>query len=189
VAAILETSTHNRKETIMRKQSMLAILILVALGAPGPVRANGGVDPMRCEARRMRCDSRRFDCLVRCDRRSSQPTQVRADANTSPQDDCASACEKRAGVAMARIENNPPCVSNPVPGEPRMCEARLLRLGAEDLVCTARCSSQALRDSTADSTTCLQDCATRCIAMVNTTLASPICSDGRVGTDPICAIQ
>ena len=133
----------------MYRQTVMRMLTLAVLSAPGLMRADGGIDPMRCEARRMRSDSRRFECLVRCDRRSSQHADARMDADTSPQDDCASACQKRAAAAMARVENNPPCATHPVPGEPGTCEARLLRLGAENLVCNARCTSRAQRDSNA----------------------------------------
>jgi hypothetical protein len=162
----------------MFKHSMMAMVTLAALSAAGPVRADGGTDPLRCEARRMRCDSRQFECLVRCDHRVK-----------SSQTDCTSACEKRATQAMNRIENNPPCTVGPVTAEPGTCEARQLRIGAASLVCSARCTSRGQGNDAFDLAACLQTCQTRCNTVLEEIQASPICADGRVGTDPICGAQ
>jgi hypothetical protein len=173
----------------MFRQLTLAMVTLAALSAAGPVRADGGTDPMRCEARRLRCDSRRFECLVRCDHRASRQSAHSMDAATSPQTDCASTCEQRAKQAMDRIDNNPPCTVDPVIPEPRTCEARLLRVSAANFVCNARCTSRAQGNDAFDATTCFQTCQTSCTTVLGDTLASPICADGRIGTDPICAAQ
>jgi hypothetical protein len=167
----------------MLKHSMMALTTLAALSAPGPLRADPGTDPVRCEARRMQCDSRRFECLARCDRPASQQAGANTDTTTSVQTNCTTACEKRAKKAMDRIENNPPCMVVP---DQRTCEARLLRVGAASLVCSARCASRAQGNDAPNQAACLQACETYCNATVAETLGSPICLDGRVGTDPIC---
>lgn len=169
----------------MLTRSMMAMATLAALSAPLPLWAQGRTDPMRCEARRMRCDSQKFECLVRCDK-----TTGSSGAATAAQSKCEQSCDKRAKKVMDRIEQNPPCVAVPGGGGvPGTCEARLLRVGAANLVCASRCTDQAQGNAAFDLDACRATCEDRCNTSSGDILASPICSKGRIGTDPVCGPQ
>jgi len=167
------------------RDAMMAVLTLAALSAPVPLSAQGHTDPMRCEARRMRCDSKQFECLVRCAGGATGST----DTPTTKQSACKQACEKHAKQVMDRIERNPPCASGPIVGVPDTCEARVLRIGAASLVCASRCADQAQGHDAFDLDGCRQACQDRCNTSLADMLASPVCSDGRVGTDAVCSAQ
>ena len=168
----------------MMKHTITILTTLAALS--GGVARAADDDAMRCQARELRCDSKYFQCLSRCDRRDARgPAQARPAATAAAGTDCEARCEQRHGTAMLRITTTPPCVSVDAPPDPSSCEARLLRIQANRLVCESRCATGAGKRF--DPEACLARCADRCDTAYDEAMTQGNCSAGRVGESPVCS--
>ncbi|MEO8601087.1 MAG: hypothetical protein ABI629_00785 [bacterium] len=158
--------------------------IVAVLGAASAAAASG-VNPLRCEARKLRVESQFYECGSRCDRRA---TREGPSDNASPaaDTDCDANCAARYDVAMHHADTTSPCVLDGEPDPPR-CEARLLRVRASERVCQSRCARRTRHG--ADATECLVRCQTRCGTVADDTLAQMVCAAGRMNGSEICTAE
>jgi hypothetical protein len=165
-----------------RNQTML---IVVAVLGVASAALGGGADPLRCEARKLRCDSEYFQCVSRCDRRAAREAARPPDARPAAVDaDCEDKCAARHDETMLRIALIAPCAGAEGAPDPASCEARLLRVAANNRVCESRCSR---RDRPSENAAdCLARCEARCATAAGETLAQAICADGRMSEDQVC---
>jgi hypothetical protein len=162
----------------------LTLIMLAAIGG-GIARAQDD-DAMRCQAQTLRCESEYFQCLSRCGRRDARvAAQARPALPTT--DDCEARCEQRHASSLQRINTTPPCQIVLVTPDPSSCEARLLRINANRLVCESRCANGAGKRF--DLTACLARCDTRCGTAYDDAMAQGNCSAGRIGESPVCGGQ
>ena len=161
-----------------------SILVLLAvLGTTSAALANGA-DPLRCEARKLRCDSEYFQCVSRCDRRAARVAARPAGARPAATDTtCEEKCVVRHERTMLRIATTSPCAETDTP-DPATCEARLLRLAANDRLCEARCGRRERR--TGEATECLARCQARCDGALDDVLAQIVCAEGRMSGEEVC---
>jgi hypothetical protein len=163
----------------MMKHTITILTTLAALS--GSVARAQDDDAMRCQARELRCDSEYYQCLSRCDRRDARVAALERPAAAEAGTDCEARCEQRHDAAMLRITTNPPCLLVKTPPDPISCEARLLRIQANRLVCESRCASGA------DPEACLARCTSRCDTAYDEAMMQGNCSAGRVGESPVCS--
>lgn len=158
------------------------VLIVVAMLGLASAAQGGGADPLRCEARQLRAESQYFQCVSRCDRRAARrPPGARPAASGA---DCEDKCAARHDETMQRIALTAPCAGAEGAPDPASCEARLLRIAANDRVCTSRCSRRERPSETVAD--CEARCTTRCATAVDETLARAICTGGRMSEDQVC---
>ncbi|MDX2168279.1 MAG: hypothetical protein SF182_14490 [Deltaproteobacteria bacterium] len=170
----------------MSNRNQMVLILVAVLGTAGTA-LGCGADPLRCEARKLRGDSEYFQCVSRCDRRSSREAARLGGARPAAADtDCEDKCAARHDETMQRIAVISPCASEGTP-DPATCEARLLRIAANHRICQSRCGR---RDRTSESTAdCLARCDARCATSVDDTLAQLICGDGRMSEDQVCRAE
>jgi hypothetical protein len=168
----------------MTKRTLTLLTLLVAV-AGGAALAQDD-DAMHCQARTLRGDSEYFQCLARCDRRDARAARTTAQARPAAgaADDCEARCEQRHASAMSRINTTPPCATVDTAPDPSSCEARLLRIDANRLVCESRCAHGAGKRF--DPAACLTRCDTRCGTAYDAAMAQGSCSAGRIGASPVC---
>ena len=166
----------------MTKPTISILILLAAIGG-GTALAESD-DAMRCQARTLRCDSEYFQCLSRCDRRDARAAALSRPAGKVADDDCEDRCERKHATTMVRISSTPPCLTVDATPDPSSCEARLLRIQANHLVCQIRCAHGAGKRF--DPIACLDRCDTRCGTAYDQAMAEGHCSAGRVGESPVC---
>jgi hypothetical protein len=166
----------------MTKQTIIILTLLAAMRS-GVVLAQDD-DAMRCQAKTLRCDSEYFQCLSRCDRRDARAAGQSRPAAAKTDTDCEARCEQRRGAAMLRISSTPPCVTVGAQPDPQSCEARLLRIHANRLICESRCANGAGKRF--DPEACLARCDTRCGTAYDEAMTQGNCSAGRIGESPVC---
>jgi hypothetical protein len=165
----------------MKHKTITVLTMLAALGGGAALAQDDA--SMFCQARTLRCESEYFQCLSRCDRRDARSAvQGRPVAVTN--DDCEARCEQRHANAEQRIATTPPCQTVEANPDPASCEARLLRIHANRLVCEGRCAHGAGKRF--DPAACLARCDTRCGTAYDQAMAQGNCSAGRVGESPVC---
>ncbi|MBX3024998.1 hypothetical protein KF840_08825 [bacterium] len=166
----------------MTKPTITLLTLLTALGASAALAQDDAA--MHCQARTLRGDSEYFQCLSRCDRRDARAAAQARPAAAVATNDCEARCEQRRASAMARISGTPPCVSVDATPDPSSCEARLLRIHANRLVCEARCANGGGKRFAIAA--CLARCDTRCGTAYDEAMAQGTCSAGRIGESPVC---
>ena len=167
----------------MARQRLRLMMIIAVLGTASTAIA-GGVDPLRCEARKLRVEGDFYQCVSRCDRRATRGAARLNGARPAPADsDCETKCTTRYDDSMRRADDTSPCVLDGEP-DPARCEARLLRVRAGERVCQSRCGRHEHTDS--DATNCLARCQTRCDSTADDTLAQMVCAEGRMNASVIC---
>jgi hypothetical protein len=167
----------------MMKHTIAILTTLAALS--GGVAWAQDDDAMRCQARELRCDSEYFQCLSRCDRRDARVAAQARPATAAASTDCEARCEQRHGAAMLRIFSTPPCLPVGAQPDPSSCEARLLRIQANRLVCESRCANGAGKRF--DFEACCARCTDRCDTAYDEAMTQGNCSAGRVGESPVCS--
>lgn len=165
----------------MTKPTTTILTILAALG--GGVALAQDDAAMFCQARTLRCESEYVQCLSRCDRRDARPALLGRPAAVAD-DDCEARCEQRHAAAEQRIASTPPCQAVEAAPDPASCEARLLRIHANRLVCEGRCAHGGGKRF--DLEACLGRCDVRCGTAYDQAMAQGTCSAGRVGESPVC---
>ena len=166
----------------MTKPMLTILTLLTALGGGAALAQDD--DAMRCQAKTLRCESEYFQCLSRCDKRDARRAAQARPAAATANDDCEARCDQRHANSMQRINGTPPCLVVETPPDPSSCEARLLRIQANHLVCESRCANGAGKRF--DLTACLARCDTRCGTAYDEAMAQGNCSAGRVGESPVC---
>lgn len=166
----------------MTKQTITILTMLAALSGGAALAQDD--DAMRCQAKELRCESEYFQCLSRCDRRNARVADQARPATAAADGDCEARCEQKHATAEVRIQSTPPCAAVQSTPDPSSCEARLLRIHANRLICEIRCGGGAGKRF--DPAACLARCDTRCETAYDEAMAQGNCSAGRVGESPVC---
>jgi hypothetical protein len=165
----------------------MQLMVLVAVLGTASAASAGGVDPLRCEARKLRVESEFYQCVSRCDRRATRAASRLDGARPATADnDCETRCAARYDESMQRADGTSPCVLDGEPDAAR-CEARLLRVRASERICQSRCARRDRAD--ADATACPAHCRTRCETTADDTLAQMVCAEGRMNASVICSAE
>jgi hypothetical protein len=152
-------------------------IVAAALTLPHLALA-GGVDPLRCDATAMRKQGQLLACLSGCQSRNTRNSNRLGVPQDATQ--CQNSCNQRFGNSMNQLDQQPMCGGDGNgsggPPDPNLCQARVLRAQAADVVCVRACFARASGRRAVPVTTCGNGCAEQYSTTIDQLFATSICA-------------